>query len=164
MPLKRTEQREKEKEKVGTQEVAATEAGRPIYILRLRREEDLVDRRVVWDPSVVEHKNQRTSKKCCQFHRKRLFGESDSESDSSSSSDSDDEAAHEPSKEPSEGPQGAGQKANPDGHPHDHCCAHGHGHHEGGHAHGAPVGDGTAKKKPRPKCTKETCWCHTRFA
>ena len=40
-------------------------------------------RRVVWDPNTKDPpKNQRTSKKCCVFHRHRLFGESDSDSDS----------------------------------------------------------------------------------
>eukprot|EP00906_Rhabdomonas_costata_P035088 RCo049320 len=39
--------------------------------------------RVKWDSSVKDpNPNQRTSKRCCVFHRRREFGESDTESDS----------------------------------------------------------------------------------
>ena len=45
------------------------------------------ERNVKWTNDVKDNDNQKTSKKCCIFHRKKEFGESDSESDS----DSDDE-------------------------------------------------------------------------
>ena len=37
------------------------------------------DRRVKWDESVRDSRpNMKTSKKCCVFHKRREFGESDS--------------------------------------------------------------------------------------
>ena len=66
--------------------VAAVQEGgeappREVLVLRLKREEEEAARarRVEWGKDVVDHPNQRTSKKCCQFHKKRRFGESDSE-------------------------------------------------------------------------------------
>ena len=123
-------QAEDKRAKRGTKSHEEEKEDRPVYVLRLRRDEELIDRRVSWDAGVVEHPNQRTSKKCCQFHKKRLFGESDS--DSSSSSDSSDDETDSPN------PDVAG--ANPG-----RCGDH-------------------SKKKKRPKCTKESCFCNTRFA
>jgi protein phosphatase 1 regulatory subunit 11 len=57
---------------------------RQVLYLRLRPEPtDEPPRHVTWDGEVKENKNQRTSKKCCVFHKKRLFGESDTESSGS---------------------------------------------------------------------------------
>jgi protein phosphatase 1 regulatory subunit 11 len=62
-----------------------------VLMLRLKREEDELKKRqrIQWDSNVVEHPNQKSSKKCCQFHRKRLFGESDSDEECHSDYDSD---------------------------------------------------------------------------
>eukprot|EP00760_Papus_ankaliazontas_P034098 PhM_4_TR6970/c0_g1_i1/m.70778/K17553/PPP1R11; protein phosphatase 1 regulatory subunit 11 len=49
------------------------------------------ERRVSWEEGIPENKDQRTSKKCCVFHRHRMFGESDTEEESSSGEDSDGE-------------------------------------------------------------------------
>lgn len=54
---------------------------RQVLYLRLRPQPtNEPPRRVTWEGGIKENKNQRTSKKCCVFHKKRLFGESDTES------------------------------------------------------------------------------------
>ena len=124
---------------------------RQVLVLRLRNEEEerlreeQANRRITWDPKVHDPVNQRTSKKCCVFHRKRMFGESSSD-DSSSCSDDDlvDPAT--------------------DGHGHSGGCC-------GGTVSATTteteVKDGPPAAKPkrkRPKCTKEHCYCGTRFS
>lgn len=137
---------------------------RQVLTLTLRPERDESrNRRVSWEADVREPVNQRVSKCCCVFHKKRLFGESDSDS-SSSDSDCDDNN------------NDIGGAAESSGHPHAHH-AHGHGccgHHEHARKTDDPsVGADDAnkapvvtikRKKPRPKCTKESCLCGTRFS
>lgn len=101
---------------------------------------------VTWDAGVRDTTGQRSSKKCCVFHKKRLFGESDSEDDSSSSScsSSDDDA---------EVPQNGGcAHANPSSPPQatDHAPPADQAPQPPGHRH--------------PRCTKDACFCGTRFA
>lgn len=80
---------------------------RQVLLLRLRpAPSSAPPRHVTWEGEVRDNKGQRTSKKCCVFHKKRLFGESDSESSGSDDSDADD-AGH-------------------DHHHHDGLCSHDH--------------------------------------
>jgi protein phosphatase 1 regulatory subunit 11 len=125
---------------------------RQVLTLRLQPEPAPVnDNRVTWDPNVSENVQQRVSKCCCVFHRKRVFGESDSDtSSSSSSSDSDGDQSAAASRTrkladtADEAPSGNSA-----------CC-------DGQHAHDDHH---VAKKKHRrPKCTKESCLCGTRFS
>ena len=44
-----------------------------IYRMRLYRPKDLIIRHISWAPSVKDIKTQKTSKKCCIFHKKHLF-------------------------------------------------------------------------------------------
>lgn len=111
---------------------------RQLLVLRLQPEHgDTSDLRVTWDVKVKENKNQRSSKSCCVFHKKKLFGESDTESSSSSSD------------------EGGPARADAVGGEHPHCC---------GHDHDSKGQDGPCKKRKRPKCTKEHCYCGTRFS
>ncbi|KAJ9465591.1 hypothetical protein DIPPA_12952 [Diplonema papillatum] len=53
-------------------------------VLRLKARQNDENRRVTWDAEVKDsRKAMKTSKKCCIFHKKKEFGESDSESCSS---------------------------------------------------------------------------------
>lgn len=132
-------------------------------------------RRISWDGGVQDNPKQLASKCCCVFHKKRMFGESDSSSSSSSESDSDADApgpggmgsAGGPPVMPSASPDGGLEKrSREDGGAGegDDCCGHDHDHHH--HAVGAEEGQHTmvVKKKKRPKCTKEHCYCGTRFS
>ncbi|GET86081.1 hypothetical protein, conserved [Leishmania tarentolae] len=104
------------------------------------------DMRVTWSSDVCEPVNQRVSKCCCVFHKKKLFGESSSDSSSSSTDSSDDEAD---SKDA--GTAGAG------GNSVGGVGRQGEREHDCQHAHHYPA------RKQRPKCTKEHCYCGTRF-
>ncbi|CAG9569014.1 conserved hypothetical protein [Leishmania major strain Friedlin] len=92
------------------------------------------DMRVTWNPDVREPVDQHVSKCCCVFHKKKLFGESSSDSSSSSTDSSDDDA------------DSAGGVGHQGGCGYD--CQHAHHH---------------PPRKQRPKCTKEHCYCGTRF-
>ncbi|KAK7201745.1 Protein phosphatase inhibitor [Novymonas esmeraldas] len=99
------------------------------------------DMRVTWDPQVRDPVNQRVSKCCCVFHKKKLFGESSSDDSCSSDDDSSDDDGG-----------AAGHAGAAAGGGHESHCGHDCGH---GHQHGA--------RKHRPQCTKEHCYCGTRF-
>jgi protein phosphatase 1 regulatory subunit 11 len=101
----------------------------PVLMMRLRRadDEEARLRRIRWVDGIPENRGQKTSKKCCQFHRKRLFGES-------SSDDSSDDDFGQPAAAP---------------------------HH---HDHDGPCDHAKPAKKQRPKCSKASCVCGTRFA
>ncbi|KAG5486217.1 hypothetical protein LSCM1_07337 [Leishmania martiniquensis] len=107
------------------------------------------DMRVTWNPDVREPVNQRVSKCCCVFHKKKVFGESSSESSSSSTDsssddgDGDGDADHE---DAGAGGNGAGGM-------------HGHG----GCGSAFQSSQQHPPRKHRPKCTKEHCYCDTRF-
>lgn len=122
---------------------AGPQQTRPVLFLRLRDEENaLVPRRhITWDSGVKEVKG-RSSKRCCVFHKKRLFGESSSEDDSSSASDSE------------------GLRHRGCGHEGQQNCEH---HETQPSQDGAPQ-PSKPERKHRPRCTKEACYCHTRFA
>ena len=111
---------------------------RQVLTLRLRREgeEEMKRRRITWDKQVRDPVTQQSSKCCCVFHRRRLFGESSS----SSSSSSDDGDGHSGSREDGEEQKG--------------CC-------DGPHGADGSIKANPAKKKQR--CTKEHCYCGTRF-
>lgn len=120
---------------------------RQVLVLRLRNEEEerlreeQANRRITWRPDVHDPVNQRTSKKCCVFHRKRMFGESSSED---SSSCSDEEEA--PAEGATGGCCGAASASGTTTDQEGGCCP-------------------TAKqKRRRPKCSKKHCFCGTRFS
>ncbi|KAG5486870.1 hypothetical protein GH5_06514 [Leishmania sp. Ghana 2012 LV757] len=98
--------------------------------------------RVTWNPDVREPVNQRVSKCCCVFHKKKVFGESSSESSSSGtdSSDDDGDADHRNADAGAGGVDHEGECGR------DSQSAHQH-----------------LSRKHRPKCTKEHCYCDTRF-
>ena len=149
---------------------------RQVITLVLRHGDEATDlaharRRISWDRNVRDNPQQLTSKKCCVFHRKRLFGESDSE-DSSSSSDGEDDASPE---------HGAPLPANGHNHSHDRHCNHDHHQHrpaedmpsrsnevgaDGAATSGLPAtgGEPIIIKRKKPRCSKEHCYCGTRFA
>ncbi|CCW65496.1 unnamed protein product [Phytomonas sp. EM1] len=124
----------------------------------MRRAEH-AQRRVTWNANVREFPNQRVSKSCCIFHKKKLFGESSSSSSSCSSSDSEilpgeGEAdrgfpPHEPTlpKASNDDPSKSGGLGETNDNSNAGGCGHSHG---GG-------------KRHHPKCTKEHCYCGTRF-
>lgn len=68
----------------------------PDLVLRLRAPDisnsDVNNAGITWDSSVIdnEHLDKKSSKKCCIFHKKRRFDESDTESEGEDS-DSEDE-------------------------------------------------------------------------
>ncbi|KAH9599921.1 Type 1 protein phosphatase inhibitor [Trypanosoma melophagium] len=97
-------------------------------------------RHVSWDSDVREHHNQQVSKSCCVFHKKKLFGESSSD-ESSSDSDSD-STNSDLNNNNNSGNSGEGHQL------HDNCD----GHHSPQH-----------RRKKHPPCTKEHCYCGTRF-
>ncbi|EAN83686.1 hypothetical protein C3747_15g194 [Trypanosoma cruzi] len=128
---------------------------RRVVTLHLRpataeNEEDRM-RRVSWERNVRENKNQRVSKSCCVFHKKKLFGESSSDESSSSSSSS------------SSGDESGGvigdndQQRGGDAHHYGR-----HGSHEGDPA-ACQHGDNRHHRHKHPPCTKEHCYCGTRF-
>ncbi|CAD2222096.1 hypothetical protein AGDE_09303 [Angomonas deanei] len=95
-------------------------------------------RLVTWDSKVKEVENQKVSKSCCVFHKKKLFGESSSSSSSSSDSDSDFENNHHNISEKQKNNENETMECE------NNNCDHSH-------------------KKKRPKCTREHCYCGTRF-
>ncbi|AAZ12875.1 protein phosphatase inhibitor, putative [Trypanosoma equiperdum] len=102
------------------------------------------DRHISWEANVKDNQNQRVSKSCCIFHKKKLFGESSSDDDSTSSSCSDqDDSCH-------------GCANNNEAKQNGEACGDG----EGGA--GAQGSCGSRRKK-RPPCTREHCYCGTRF-
>lgn len=134
------------------------EATQPRQVLTLRLQPEpapVNENRVTWDANVTENIQQRVSKCCCVFHKKRVFGESDSDT-SSSSSDSDSDTGRRMPQSRKLGDasdaSGAVDAAAGGG---EGCCG-GDDHHH--HHHVAP------KKHRRPKCTKESCLCGTRFS
>eukprot|EP01064_Diplonema_japonicum_P019273 TRINITY_DN2796_c0_g3_i1.p1 TRINITY_DN2796_c0_g3~~TRINITY_DN2796_c0_g3_i1.p1 ORF type:complete len:109 (+),score=10.11 TRINITY_DN2796_c0_g3_i1:43-369(+) len=65
-------------------EEPAVESEAPKLVLRLDANKKDHGNRVKWDASVKDSRpRMKTSKKCCVFHKRREFGESDSESCSS---------------------------------------------------------------------------------
>ena len=145
---------EKEDVKLKSKTTEAERPPRRVLVLRLKREEEEERRRqrVSWLEGIKEHPGQKTSKKCCQFHRKRLFGESDSDDCHSGDDGYDSDYDLTPF-------QGGAQAAP--------TAAAGaaeveeHHHHEHG---GEPCSHHHPAKAHRPKCTKEACYCGTRFA
>ena len=141
----------------------------PVLVLRGLRSESQAARdlqRVTWEPNVRENPEQRVSKKCCVFHKKRAFGESDSSS--SDSSDDDDWLSGSPGDvhdAPSLGgalPRDASESAASDSAASADSAPEGsHHHHHHGHGPGCSHHPAPAK---RPRCTKEHCYCGTRFA
>ncbi|EPY18085.1 hypothetical protein STCU_10207 [Strigomonas culicis] len=114
--------------------------------------------RVSWDGAVVEHGSQRVSKCCCVFQKKKLFGESSSDSSSSSSSDSSDDEGASADGHGRALPSGGG-----DGRL---CCHHHRGDGDERPAEEGREGDAHAEKAhkhKKPRCTKEHCYCDTRF-
>eukprot|EP01012_Entosiphon_sulcatum_P038093 TRINITY_DN49196_c0_g1_i1.p1 TRINITY_DN49196_c0_g1~~TRINITY_DN49196_c0_g1_i1.p1 ORF type:complete len:105 (-),score=21.02 TRINITY_DN49196_c0_g1_i1:10-285(-) len=68
--------------------VVAHQAKEKQVVLKLRKQ----NRNVKWHQNVKDpNPNQKTSKICCVFHRRRSFGESDTESDTPDDSASDKE-------------------------------------------------------------------------
>ncbi|CAC9449066.1 Protein phosphatase inhibitor [Leishmania donovani] len=110
---------------------------------RAQRQHDM---RVTWSPDVREPVNQHVSKCCCVFHKKKLFGESSSDSSSSSTDSSDEDADSKDAGTTGPGGDSAGCVGHQGGRGHD--CQHAHHH---------------PPRKQRPQCTKEHCYCGTRF-
>ena len=54
------------------------------YMLKLKSKRNQASRHITWDNNVKDFKGQRTSKSCCVFHKKKIFGESDSDCSSGS--------------------------------------------------------------------------------
>ena len=76
-----TKLKEKEQQRTAAVQEGAEQPPREVLVLRLKNaeEEAAKARRVAWDKEVKDHPNQKSSKKCCQFHKKRRFGESSSD-------------------------------------------------------------------------------------
>lgn len=143
---------------------AESEVNPPRQVLSLTlRPEQEPTRRVSWDPRVTEHTQQRVSKCCCVFHKKRLFGESDSDDSSSSSGDDDDH--HNNGATANDGCGANDAPGVPDA---SYCCGHSHAHsHDANEQATDPTASASQmviKRKKRPKCTKQNCYCGTRFS
>lgn len=121
-----------------------------------RRQRYLRSQRVTWRSDVTDNPEQQVSKCCCVFHKRKLFGETSSDESSSSSSDSESEA-HDGNPPDSASASPLPDGSAPTGTVHDGgCCSCEH------------EGDGSkeekrARKRRLPKCTKEHCYCDTRF-
>ena len=151
----------------GAQGAANARRDPPVLVLRGLRGQAQAERdnmHVQWQNGIPENRGQRVSKKCCVFHKKRNFGESDSSSDDTDT-DADSDGLNELPDAAVPGAAGAGAAGGPRGgdqQREEHggqadAAADEHQHH---HAHG----DDCCHEKKRPKCTKEHCYCGTRFA
>ena len=146
--------------------------------LRSQRQAERAAMRVSWVGNTRDNRLQRVSKCCCMFHKKRNFGESDSSS-SDSGGDSEDDflggfdenglpavlpgaaagaAAAAAAASPSTSRAGGDDEADSGDH-----GSHNHHHHD------ADGGCCETEKKHkhrggRPACTKESCYCGTRFS
>lgn len=105
---------------------------------------------MVWEEGIPDNPNQRVSKSCCVFHKKKLFGESSSDDSSSSSDDDADDngGGGEARLGSGAGGNGAMNAIRMD-HP---ACAE-----------ESECTDFCHHKRKKPKCTKEHCYCNTRF-